>query len=116
MIVVNWPWVMGTSIDDVERVILQGRYLWPTWRKPHAISLFAPAFPFPDAQRPKGPLSKKEDTTPRNEDMGFFSSRKAEDNDTYLTTTTSTITDNDKSVVHVIRSRFVRSGFSSVFH
>jgi hypothetical protein len=37
--------------------------------------------------------------------MGFFSSRKAEDNDQYLTTTNSS----DKSVVHVIRSRFVRS-------
>jgi hypothetical protein len=43
--------------------------------------------------------------------MGFFSSRKAEDNDQYLTTTATTAEHNDsnKSVVHVIRSRFVRS-------
>jgi hypothetical protein len=41
--------------------------------------------------------------------MGFFSSRKADDNDPYLTTTGTTTDSNDKSVVHVIRSRFVRS-------
>ncbi|RDB17964.1 hypothetical protein Hypma_000784 [Hypsizygus marmoreus] len=39
----------------------------------------------------------------RNEDMGFFSSRKAEDNVNYITTSTNT---HEKSVVHVIRSRF----------
>lgn len=36
--------------------------------------------------------------------MGFFSSRKTEDNSNYLATAAA----DDKSVVHVIRSRFVR--------
>jgi hypothetical protein len=54
---------------------------------------------------PEQPLSTKRASYQRNEDMGFFSSRKAEDNDNYLNTTS--VEPNDKSVVHVIRSRFV---------
>lgn len=41
--------------------------------------------------------------------MGFFSSRKVEDNSNYLATAAA----DDKSVVHVIRSRFVRFFLSS---
>lgn len=50
--------------------------------------------------------------TCQSEDMGFFSSRQAEDNDVYQVTLGvggGRHGGNDKSVVQVIRSRFVRS-------
>lgn len=50
--------------------------------------------------------SDRQPSPSRYEDMGFFSSRKAEDNESYQVA----IGVNDKSsVVQVIRSRFVRS-------
>lgn len=54
--------------------------------------------------------TSQEARTQRNEGMGFFSSRKVEGNEHHLTTTGitsgSATASNDKSVVHVIRSRF----------
>lgn len=61
--------------------------------------------------------TSQEARTQRNEGMGFFSSRKVEGNEHHLTTTAitsgSATASNDKSVVHVIRSRFVGSCFFS---
>lgn len=54
------------------------------------------------------PQSGKGRTPPRYEDMGFFASRKAEDNDSYQVAIGVGGGANDKSsVVQVIRSRFV---------
>lgn len=68
------------------------------------------SFPCPHASSRLLPLSNSS-LTCYSEDMGFFSSRQAEDNDVYQVTlgVGGRHGGNDKSVVQVIRSRFVRS-------
>lgn len=93
--------------------LFRARDLSPTWRKPQGSQ--APSRPLCVPPSPQLPHPTTEDPHHRNEDMGLFSSRKADDSDTHLTTPTPPSADNDKSVVHVIRSRFVRPGVSRLY-